>query len=122
MIEKDDNPEVIIIGGGLAGLTTAALVARSGKSVTLFEESSSEIGGRGRTSVHDGYYFNQGPHALYIADVGAKILQELGVEYTGRNPLESGYEIKDFKKYRVLVNSRSNSTTEASESTTGKVF
>ena len=122
MIEKDDNPEVIIIGGGLAGLTTAALVARSGKSVTLFEQSSSEIGGRARTSIHDGYYFNQGPHALYIADVGAKLLQELGLEYTGRNPLETGYEIKDVKKYRLLVNGSSNSLTQASESSADKVF
>ncbi|MDW0234639.1 MAG: NAD(P)-binding protein [Nitrososphaeraceae archaeon] len=37
------------MGAGLAGLTTAVLLARSGKSVTLFERSSNEIGGRART-------------------------------------------------------------------------
>ena len=31
-----DNLDVIIIGGGLAGVTTAALLAHSGKTVTLF--------------------------------------------------------------------------------------
>jgi phytoene dehydrogenase-like protein len=44
----------------------------------LFEQSSSEIGGRARTLVHEGFYLNQGPHAFFPADVGAPILQELG--------------------------------------------
>ncbi len=64
-----DNADLVVIGGGLAGLATAALVARSGKSVYLFEQSSNEIGGRARTSIHDGFYFNQGPHTLFVSDV-----------------------------------------------------
>jgi phytoene dehydrogenase-like protein len=116
-----DSSDIAIIGGGLAGLTTAALLARSGKSVTLFEQSSSEIGGRARTSIHDGFYFNQGPHALFVADVGAKLLQELGIQYTGGIP-NTSFEIKDAKKFRLLVNVSSNSTTQASESILRKVF
>jgi len=68
MSNEVDSLDVIVIGGGLAGLTTAALLARSGKAVTLFEYSSREIGGRARTTEADGFYFNQGPHALYYEE------------------------------------------------------
>jgi phytoene dehydrogenase-like protein len=122
MAEKIENQDVIVIGGGLAGLTVTALLARAGKSVTLFEQSSTEIGGRARTLVHEGFYFNQGPHALFPADVGAKLLQELGVSYTGGIPPATGFEIRDAKKYRLLVSGSSNSTTQASESSPEKVF
>ncbi|MEW6603193.1 MAG: FAD-dependent oxidoreductase [Thermoproteota archaeon] len=125
MSDKNENPDVIVIGGGLAGLTVTTLLARAGKSVSLFEQSSSEIGGRARTLVHDGFYFNQGPHALFPADVGAKILQELGVSYTGGIPPATGFEIRgDSKKHRLLVNGGSSNSlmTQASESGPEKVF
>ena len=77
------SSDVIIIGGGLAGLTTATLLTRSGKAVTLFEQSSKEIGGRARTIVIDGFYFNQGAYALFLTDAGDSILKEIGIPYTG---------------------------------------
>jgi len=105
--DKIENLDVIVIGGGLAGLTTAALLARAGKSVTLFEQSSSEIGGRARTSIYDGFYFNQGPHALFLAAEGAAVLKELGINYTGGIPEATGLKIRHEKKYRLLANGSS---------------
>lgn len=43
--DNNNNIDVVVIVGGLAGLNTAALVACAGKSVTLFEQLSIEIGG-----------------------------------------------------------------------------
>jgi phytoene dehydrogenase-like protein len=111
--------DVIVIGGGLAGLTVTTFLARAGKAVTLFEQSTKEIGGRARTSVFDGFYFNQGAHALYLSDVGAAVLKELGIAYTGGKPQTTKYDIIHGKKYRLLIGSGSSIVgTESMEAST----
>lgn len=55
-----DQARTIVIGGGMAGLTCAALLHEAGQPVTLFEASDG-VGGRVRTDRHpDGFLLDRG--------------------------------------------------------------
>src|SRR5215212_6010913 len=71
--------DVAVVGGGLAGLAAAAMAARAGRTVVLFEQASVP-GGRARTRTEDGFAFNIGPHALYQGGLSLRVLRDLGVE------------------------------------------
>jgi phytoene dehydrogenase-like protein len=95
---KHDS-EVIVIGGGVAGLASATYIARAGRRVRLLEQANA-IGGRARTTEREGFYLNLGPHALYRGGRGIEVLADLGVRVSGRAPSVSGaYAIKDGAKH-----------------------
>ncbi|HEY1015623.1 MAG TPA: FAD-dependent oxidoreductase, partial [Herpetosiphonaceae bacterium] len=72
-----------IIGGGLAGLAAATVLARAGRSVAVLEQAS-HVGGRAYSRAAGGYTFNLGPHALYRGGEAETLLRELGVEFGGK--------------------------------------
>lgn len=78
--------DVLIVGGGIAGLTAAITAAKAGNSVTLLEGAKA-LGGRAQTTEQDGYYFNLGPHALYKKGHGGRVLKALEVELAGADPV-----------------------------------
>lgn len=82
------RPEVVV-GGGLAGLAAATLIARGGRQVVLYERAS-QLGGRALTQEERGFCFNLGPHALYRAGAGIAVLRGLGIEPQGGVPEPSG--------------------------------
>lgn len=99
MQSNEYHVDVGVIGGGVAGLAAASLIARSGKTVRLFEQSHA-LGGRAQTKQQDGFHLNIGPHALYRGGRGIEVLRELGVEPRGRVPSVSGaFAIKDGVKH-----------------------
>ena len=104
--------DAVVIGGGLAGLAAAALLAKSGNSVRLFEQSHA-LGGRAQTKQRDGFYLNIGPHALYRGGRGIKVLRELGVEPRGGIPsVSGGFAIKDGVKHTFPAGTFSLLTTD----------
>ena len=80
-----DELPTIVVGGGLAGLTAAAEIARSGRPFSLLE-AAEQLGGRARSRRRDGFSLNLGPHALYRTGGGMAVLRRLGVHPRGRMP------------------------------------
>jgi phytoene dehydrogenase-like protein len=98
-MKSTPDTEVIVIGGGVAGLAAAAFIAKEGKLVSVFEQSHA-LGGRAQTKEQNGFYLNLGPHALYRGGRGIEVLRELGVEPKGRVPSVSGaFAVKDNIKH-----------------------
>ena len=60
------NPEVLIIGGGLAGLCCARTLHQAGRSCLILEASDG-IGGRARTDTIDGFQCDRGFQVLLTA-------------------------------------------------------
>ncbi len=96
-----DAAEVVVIGGGLAGLTAAVRAARAGRSVILLDGRG--LGGRARTDERDGFLFNQGAHALYRGGAGLRVLRSLGIEPKGGlPPLRGGMGVRNDNSVALL--------------------
>src|SRR5215203_264203 len=62
-----DTPRTIVIGGGMAGLTCAALLHEAGQAVLLLEAGDG-VGGRVRTDRHpDGFLLDRGYQVILEA-------------------------------------------------------
>jgi phytoene desaturase len=71
--------KVIVVGGGLGGLATGALLAKDGFAVTLYEKTQM-LGGRATCKKIAEYWLDSGFHSIRRADKGpaAAILKTLG--------------------------------------------
>ncbi|HLB24227.1 MAG TPA: NAD(P)/FAD-dependent oxidoreductase [Dehalococcoidia bacterium] len=79
--------DVVIVGAGMAGLATGALLSKQGKRVTVLEKGN-VAGGRAYCYEEKGFTLNYGAHAMYIPLSGplAELMGRLG-----RSVPECGY-------------------------------
>ena len=86
---------VIVIGGGIAGLASAALLARDGYQVTLLEKNAS-LGGRAGSWSSQGFRFDTGPSWYLMPEVFDHFYKLLGTssdEQLQLSKLDPGYRV-----------------------------
>jgi phytoene dehydrogenase-like protein len=91
MTRETNTDQVVIAGAGLAGLAAAATAARAGARVLILDEKSP--GGRARTDEMDGFRFNRGPHAVYAAGAGRRVMNRLGIRLETHTPPLRGVRV-----------------------------
>ncbi|WP_321188308.1 phytoene desaturase family protein [Roseiconus lacunae] len=78
MIAADsDRKNVIVVGAGLAGLSSACVLAARGHNVTLLDKND-WVGGKAAQHVAEGYRFDMGPTILTVPSVLKRVFDEAG--------------------------------------------
>jgi phytoene dehydrogenase-like protein len=101
----------IIVGGGIAGLTSAAYLSRAGQKVLLIEKNN-ECGGLVNSFTRDGFHFDAGVRALEDAGIIFAMLKDLIIQLeVVKSPVSVGIEneilniegIESLIKYQELL-------------------
>ncbi|MBC8277677.1 MAG: FAD-dependent oxidoreductase, partial [FCB group bacterium] len=96
MTENNQKP-ILIVGAGIAGLTTAHLLAKAGKNVIVVEMEDT-IGGLARSFRYDDFTFDIGPHRFHTDDQEVlQFIKEILGENSMSIPRKSGVYM--FGKY-----------------------
>ncbi|MEG9249086.1 phytoene desaturase family protein [Arthrobacter sp. Soc17.1.1.1] len=87
--------DVVVIGGGIGGLATSALLAREGHRVTLLEKRD-QVGGRAGSWEQDGFRFDTGPSWYLMPEVIDHFFRLMGTsaaEQLDLVKLDPGYRV-----------------------------
>jgi phytoene desaturase len=92
---SDGPTRTVVIGGGIAGLASAALLAREGHEVTLLEAKDT-LGGRAGFWESDGFTFETGPSWYLMPEVFEHFYRLMGTsaaEQLQLTRLDPGYRV-----------------------------
>ena len=88
------DKDIIVVGGGIAGLTAALTLAHKGKDVLLIEKNE-RCGGLMNSFMRDGFRFEGGARALVNAGLVKPLIKEFGLDIQVLpNPITLGIEDK----------------------------
>jgi phytoene desaturase len=114
---------IIVIGGGLGGLSAAIRLAKKGFAVSLFERSST-LGGKCRVENFGGYSFDTGPSLLTLPAVYRDLFIKTGAPLESEitlSPVDPAFEYHFASGKRLtLPNASRAGVTEAIENTFGE--
>ncbi|MBW6492241.1 MAG: NAD(P)/FAD-dependent oxidoreductase [Lentimicrobium sp.] len=89
---QGNNYDTIIVGGGVAGLTATACLAREGQKVLLIEKNK-EPGGLVNSFSVNGFHFDAGVRALEDAGIILPMLKDLNIKLDiVKSPVSLGIE------------------------------
>jgi len=110
-IINENKYDAIVVGGGIAGLTSAVYLARAGQKVLLIEKNK-ETGGLVNSFKRDGFQFEAGVRALEDAGIIFPMLKDLGIQLeVVKSNVSLGIEdeiisietLNDLPKYKQLL-------------------
>lgn len=111
LVKPENKYDSIVVGGGIAGLTAAAYLAKSGQKVLLIEKNK-EFGGLVNSFSHNGFHFEAGVRALEDAGIIFPMLKELDIDLKVlKSPVSVGIgndvinveTVEDLKSYKELL-------------------
>jgi phytoene dehydrogenase-like protein len=86
------NYDVVVVGGGIAGLTSAAYLSKSGYKVVLCEKEKN-VGGLVNSFDFNGFIFDGGIRAIENSGIVVPMLKQLGIDVEFvRNDVSIGIE------------------------------
>jgi len=99
--------KVVVIGSGIAGLSTACYLSKAGKEVTVLEKLD-QPGGRARQLKADGFTFDLGPSWYWMPDVFERFFAHFAKstgDYYALQRLSPSYDVYwDNKKWSLPSN------------------